>query len=110
MRVDGNQGSKLNYEPNRQGAFAAGERAVEPPLAVGAVADRFDHRADDDDYYSQPRALFQLFDEGQRQRLFGNIAAAMQGVPADIVQVQLAHFRKIDPASAQGVEQALNVR
>ncbi len=110
MRVDGNQGSKLNYEPNRQGAFAAGERAVEPPLAVGAVADRFDHRADDDDYYSQPRALFQLFDEGQRQRLFGNIAAAMQGVPADIVQVQLAHFRKIDPAYAAGVERALNVR
>lgn len=110
MRVDGNQGSKLNYEPNRQGAFAAGERAVEPPMAVGAVADRFDHRADDDDYYSQPRALFQLFDEGQRQRLFGNIAAAMQGVPADIVQVQLAHFRKIDPAYAEGVERALNVR
>lgn len=110
MRVDGNQGSKLNYEPNRQGAFAAGERAAEPPLAVGAVADRFDHRADDDDYYSQPRALFQLFDEGQRQRLFGNIAAAMRGVPADIVQVQLVHFRKIDPAYAQGVERALNVR
>lgn len=110
MRVDGNQGSKLNYEPNRQGAFAAGERAVEPPLAVGAVADRFDHRADDDDYYSQPRALFQLFDDGQRQRLFGNIAAAMQGVPADIVQVQLEHFRRIDPAYAAGVERALNVR
>ncbi|MCG5260747.1 catalase [Cupriavidus gilardii] len=110
MRVDGNQGSKLNYEPNRQGAFAAGERAVEPPLSVGAVADRFDHRADDDDYYSQPRALFQLFDDGQRQRLFGNIAAAMQGVPADIVQVQLEHFRRIDPAYAAGVERALNVR
>lgn len=110
MRVDGNQGSKLNYEPNRQGAFAAGERAVEPPLAVGAVADRFDHRADDDDYYSQPRALFELFDDGQRQRLFGNIAAAMQGVPADIVQVQLEHFRRIDPAYAAGVERALNVR
>src|ERR1700756_4216348 len=96
MRVDGNQGGKLNYEPNREGAYAASERAAEPPLALDGAADRFDHRVDGD-YYSQPGALFRLFDEAQRQRLYSNIAAAMRGVPDDIVRVQLEHFTKADP-------------
>jgi catalase len=102
MRVDGNLGSSPNYEPNRYGAFAEQPEFREPPQAVGAVADRFDHR-EDDDYYSQPRALFHLFDDAQKSRLFGNIAAAMQGVPEDVVERQLAHFAKIDAAYAQGV-------
>ncbi|GAB7544916.1 catalase [Cupriavidus sp. 8B] len=109
MRVDGNQGGKLNYEPNREGAYAASERAVEPPLALDGAADRFDHRVDSD-YYSQPGALFRLFDEAQRQRLYSNIAAAMQGVPEDIVRVQLAHFTKADPAYGEGVRRALNLK
>ncbi|VVE75000.1 catalase [Pandoraea captiosa] len=102
MRVDGNLGGTPNYEPNRYGAFAEQPEYRDPQQAVGAVADRFDHR-DDDDYYSQPRALFRLFDDGQKARLFGNIAASMQGVPDDVAERQIGHFAKIDPAYAQGV-------
>ncbi|AJE98948.1 catalase [Pandoraea apista] len=102
MRVDGNLGGTPNYEPNRYGAFAEQPEFREPPQAVGTVADRFDHR-EDDDYYSQPRALFNLFDDAQKSRLFGNIAAAMQGVPDDVAERQIGHFAKIDPAYAQGV-------
>ncbi|VVE00441.1 catalase [Pandoraea aquatica] len=102
MRVDGNLGSTPNYEPNRYGAFAEQAEYRDPQQAVGAVADRFDHR-EDDDYYSQPRALFRLFDDAQKGRLFGNIAASMQGVPDDVAERQIAHFDKIDPAYAQGV-------
>ncbi|MGC7406699.1 catalase [Pandoraea pneumonica] len=105
MRVDGNLGGTTNYQPNRYGAFADQPEFRDPPEAVGAVADRYDHR-EDDDYYSQPRALFRLFDDGQKSRLFGNIAAAMQGVPDDVADRQLAHFAKIDPAYAQGVKAA----
>ncbi|VVE19628.1 Catalase [Pandoraea pneumonica] len=105
MRVDGNLGGTTNYEPNRYGAFADQPEFRDPPEAVGAVADRYDHR-EDDDYYSQPRALFRLFDDGQKSRLFGNIAAAMQGVPDDVADRQLEHFTKIDPAYAQGVKAA----
>ncbi|MDR3400658.1 MAG: catalase, partial [Pandoraea sp.] len=102
MRVDGNLGSTPNYEPNRYGAFAEQPEFREPPQAVGAVADRFDHR-EDDDYYSQPRALFNLFDDAQKSRLFGNIAAAMHGVPDDVAERQIGHFAKIDATYAQGV-------
>ncbi|KAH0442832.1 catalase [Paraburkholderia fungorum] len=105
MRTDGNLGGSVNYEPNRFGDFAQDGNASEPPLAAGTV-DRYDHRADDD-YYTQPGMLFALFDEAQRQRLFGNIARHINGVPHEIVVRQIEHFRRADPAYAEGVIAAL---
>lgn len=105
MRTDGNLGGNVNYEPNRFGDFAQRPGAGEPPLAAGAV-DHYDHR-EDGDYYSQPGALFRLFDAGQRERLFANIARHIAGVPSEIVEVQLEHFRRADPAYAEGVIAAM---
>lgn len=59
------------------------------------------------DDYGQPRALFNLFDHGQKARLFSNIAEAMQGVPEDIIERQLGHFEKVHPNYAAGVRKAL---
>ncbi|MFX1684607.1 catalase [Paraburkholderia sp. A2RI-6] len=105
LRTDGNLGGTVNYEPSRFGDFAQRPQAGEPALATGAV-DHYDHR-EDDDYYSQPGALFRLFDAGQRERLFGNIARAFEGVPDDVVQRQIEHFHRADPAYAQGVIAAM---
>lgn len=105
MRIDGNQGGMTNYEPNRFGAFAQDPRAVEPVEAGGDVM-RYDHR-EDADYYSQPGALFRLFDAAQKQRLFENIARSIGSVPADIVARQVEHFRLADPEYAVGVVDAL---
>jgi catalase len=105
MRTDGNLGGNVNYEPSRFGDFTQRPQAGEPPLAVGAV-DHYDHR-DDDDYYSQPGALFRLFDAAQRERLFANIARHIAGVPEEIVQHQIEHFRRADPAYAEGAIAAI---
>ncbi|RKF43375.1 catalase [Paraburkholderia fungorum] len=105
MRTDGNLGNNVNYEPNRFGDFAQDSNASEPPLAAGTV-DRYDHRLDED-YYTQPGMLFALFDAAQRQRLFGNIARHINGVPQEIVARQIEHFRRADPAYAEGVIAAL---
>ncbi|WP_321840793.1 catalase [Paraburkholderia bannensis] len=105
MRTDGNLGGNVNYEPNRFGDFAQRPGAGEPPLAAGAV-DHYDHR-EDGDYYSQPGALFRLFDAGQRERLFANIARAMRGVPQDIVDRMVTHFEQIDPDYAAGVRSVI---
>ncbi|WP_345812913.1 catalase [Paraburkholderia sp. PREW-6R] len=105
MRTDGNLGSTVNYEPNRFGEFTQDENAAEPPLAAGTV-DRYDHR-DDDDYYTQAGMLFAPFDAAQRKRLFGNIARHISGVPHEIVARQIEHFRRADPAYAEGVIAAL---
>jgi catalase len=105
-RTDGNLGATENYEPNRFGSFAQSPAAAEPPLSIDGAADHYDHRVDDD-YYSQPAALFRLFDQDQRRRLFGNIARSIRTVPAEIQQRQFDHFRRIDPAYAEGVIEAL---
>ena len=57
------------YEPNTMGGPAQDSRYAEPPLRISGDADRYDHRAGNDDY-AQPRALFALFDDGRKQRLF----------------------------------------
>ena len=100
--------SNAYYEPNSIDGPVENARYLEPPMAIVGDVHRYDHRAGNDDY-SQPGALFQLFDEAQRQRLFSNIAEAMQGVPEDIVYRQLGHFQKAHPEYALGVAKALGV-
>ena len=94
------------YEPNSFNGPVERPDLAEPPLKITGDADRFNHREGNDDYV-QPRALFNLFDGGQKARLFSNIAAAMQGVPDFIVQRQLGHFEKVHPDYAAGVRAAL---
>lgn len=98
----------LYYEPNSFGGPTQNEDYREPPLKISGDADRYNHREGNDDY-GQPRALFEMFDNAQRQRLFGNIAASMQGVPEEIVQRQLWHFYQIHADYARGVADALGV-
>jgi len=108
MRADENGGGSVNYEPN---SFAGPQQSPayrEPPLRISGDADRYDHRAGNDDY-SQAGALFRLMTPDQRDQLFGNIAAAMAGVPEFIQLRQIGHFLKADPAYGKGVAERLGL-
>ena len=95
------------YEPNSvPGAAVEDPSVAEPPLAISGDADRYDHRTGNDDF-GQPRALFGLFDAGQRQRLFDNIAAAMSGIPAEIEERQCRLFDQVHPDYGSGVRAAI---
>ncbi len=94
------------YEPNSFSGPFEEASAGEPPLKISGDADRYNHREGNDDY-SQPRALFGLFDSRQRERLYANMAAAMQGVPVEIIDRQLNHLHRVHPDYAAGVAQAL---
>ncbi|MFP1131122.1 catalase [Asticcacaulis sp. W401b] len=94
------------YEPNSFGGPSEAPQYREPPLRISGDADRYDHREGNDDY-SQPRALFNLFDDAQKERLFANIAASMAGVPDVIIERALTHFERIHPDYAEGVRAAL---
>jgi catalase len=94
------------YEPNSFKGPKEDERYAEPPLPLHGDADRYNHREGNDDF-TQPGNLFRLFNPEQRQRLFANIAAAMQGVPEEIKRRQVALFAKCDPAYGAGVANAL---
>ena len=96
------------YEPNSVGGPTGNADFREPPLTLSGDADRHDHRDGNDDY-CQPRALFERFDDGERQRLYGNIADAMQGVPVAIVERQLVHFRRVHSDYGEGVARALGM-
>jgi catalase len=93
------------YEPNSVDGPAEAPQFREPPLRISGDADRFDHREGNDDY-AQPRALWSLFDAGQKSRLYSNIAEAMAGIPEHIYERQLGHFEKIHPDYAAGVRAA----
>lgn len=94
------------YEPNSFGGPKQDETVAEPPLRISGDAARYDHRVGNDDF-SQPRALFNLFDTAQKQRLFNNLAAAMAGIPGFIAERQLALFDRVDPAYGAGARAAL---
>ncbi|MCY1405914.1 Catalase [compost metagenome] len=109
MRVDGNNARQtVTYEPNGFGQWQQQPDFSEPPLSLEGAADHWNHRVDED-YYSQPAALFKLFDAAQRQRLYDNIAGDMQGVPEEIQRRQLALFYKVDPVYGEGVAKALGL-
>jgi catalase len=44
----------------------------------------------------------------QQEQLFSNIAEAMEGVPKDIVERQLAHYELVSSEYAAGVRKALS--
>jgi len=107
-RFDGNYGGAPTYEPNSLGGPVGDPGFKEPPLRISGDADRYDHRAGNDDY-TQAGNLFRLMDTEERRRLIGNIAAAMREVPQQIQWRQIAHFTKADPAYGAGVAEALGI-
>ena len=109
MAFGTNGGAAPNYEPNSYGdAPKQAPRYAEPALALSGAADRYDHR-EDTDYYSHAGALFRLMNDEQKALLINNIAGAMAGVTADVVDRQMQHFYKADPAYGEGIAKALGV-
>jgi len=109
MRVDGNHGSTLAYEPNSYGEWQEQPDFREPPLSIEGAADHWNHRVDED-HYSQPGALFRLMNAKQKKALFENTARAMQGVPEEIQRRHIGHCSKADKAYGEGVAKALGLK
>jgi catalase len=108
MRVDGNFGSTLGYEPNSEGEWPEQPNFAEPPLSLEGAADHWNHRVDED-YYSQPGALFRLMTPAQQQVLFENTARSIGVVPREIQIRHIRHCLKADPAYGKGIADALDI-
>ena len=109
MRVDNNYGSTLGYEPNSYGQWKEQPQFREPPLKINGAADHWNFREDDDDYFSQPRALFRLMTPEQQQALFDNTARAMGDAPEEIKRRHIRNCTQCDPAYGAGVAKALGL-
>jgi catalase len=108
MRVDGNFGSTLGYEPNSYGEWQQQPAFAEPPLDLQGAAAHWDHR-EDNDYYSQPGKLFRLMNGEQKTALFENTARAMADVPREIKIRHISNCLQADPAYGKGVASALGI-
>lgn len=109
MRVDGNHGSTLAYEPNSYGQWQEQRDFREPPLALDGAAANWNFREDDDDYYTQPGILFRSMNGNQQQALFENTARAMGDIPEEIKLRHIRNCYKADPAYGRGVAAALGI-
>ena len=109
MRTDGNYGSTLGYEPNSYGEWQEQPEAKEPPLELDGSVDHWSFREDDDDYYSQPKALFNLMSRAQQKALFENTARAMGDAPREIKIRHIGNCLKADEAYGKGVAEALGI-
>jgi catalase len=108
MRVDGNYGSTLGYEPNSYGEWQQQPGFAEPPLSLEGAADHWNHRSDED-YYSQPGNLFRMMKPEQKAQLFGNTARAIGDAPREIKLRHIGNCLKADPAYGKGVADALGI-
>ncbi|ANE34589.1 catalase [Campylobacter hyointestinalis subsp. lawsonii CCUG 27631] len=95
------------YEPNSFGGPVESAKFAEPDLAIGDVAQKFNHREYYADYYTDPRALYKILPADEKDRLYSNIAESMEGVKDEIIQRAISHFEQIDPEYAKGVKAAL---
>jgi catalase len=109
MRVDGNYGATKHYEPNSINEWQEQPQYKEPPLALHGDAGAWDHRPDDEDYFSQPGDLFRLMTDEKKELLFKNTAAEL-GRAQKFIQVRhIRNCSKADPAYGEGVAKALKL-
>ncbi|QUS35081.1 catalase [Falsirhodobacter algicola] len=94
------------YEPNQYGGPSADVSVQEPPLKISGDADRYDQLEADADYV-QPRALFNLLPQDEKQRLFDNMAAAMGPCSEPVAERWLSVLAKVHPDYAAGVRASL---
>lgn len=110
MRVDGNLGNHINYYPNSYGAYDSQKEAKQPVLDL-ELSGIYEHnfREDDDNYYEQPGKLFRLQSDEEKERLFQNTAAEMQGTTTRTKHRHIFNCHHADPAYGKGVADALGI-
>ncbi len=109
MRVDGNYGATLGYEPNSYGEWSDSPDLKEPPLKIDGDAYNYNEREYDDDYYSQPGDLYRLMSPAQQQVLHENTARAMGNCEIFIKQRHIRNCHRADTRYGEGVAMALGL-
>lgn len=94
--------------PNSYGAWKD-DRSLELPADEAEETRRYDFRADDHDYYSQPGELFRAMTEEQQLVLCENTARNMGDSTMQIKHRHIRNCYAADPAYGEGVAKALGI-
>ncbi len=103
IRVDGNGGGAVNYEPNSFGGPVDNHVYNQPPFEIRGMGS---HYQQDKDYYTQPGDLYRLVPEDEKMRIHTNVATAMEGVPMNIKVRVAARFYQADERCGKGIAEA----
>ncbi len=109
MRVDGNHGSMIGYEPNSYCEWGDSPQLKEPPLKLNGDAYTYNEREYDDDYFTQVGDLFRLMTREQQMVLFENTARSMGDAELMIKQRHVRNCSMADMAYGEGVAMALGI-
>jgi Catalase len=116
MRVDGNFGGEVDFEPNSFGGPVEDRSSAEPPLRLKGDAARYEYKCDDEDYYGQPRIFWEkVLDDQGRKTLVDNIVGSMtnpnMGIenPRPIQERMLRHWHKIHPDLGAAVAKGIGI-
>jgi len=110
MRVDGNFGGTTAYEPNSYGKWQEQPEFKEPKLELTGPAYQYDFREDDDQYYFQVTALFNIMSTEQKEALFGNTARALGDAPMEIKLRHINNCAKAHKDYALGIAKCLGIK
>ena len=105
-----NQGGGVNYYPNdgrEQGTPIPDPQVQTPPMPLLEDAWMKAYDVSNEDYYSQPGALFNLMTDDQKEQLADNIAKGLSQADDSIQKRMLAQFRRVDSDYEQRVKMAL---
>lgn len=108
MRVDGNLGSELHYEPNSYGHWEEIPGNEHVREKGGEVA-QYDARADDSDYYTQPGMLFRAMTPEQQKVLCENTARNMGDATLQVKHRNIYNCYMADPEYGKGVAKAMEI-
>ncbi|XP_024538072.1 uncharacterized protein LOC9639196 [Selaginella moellendorffii] len=111
MVVSDNGGSKPNYYPNSYDNLPRNDPTqpdVHPYEHEGGTVDRFPPRKwEEQDDYEQPRMLWKLMSEEDKEQTVSNIANHIRGAAEFIQERQMGLFRKCDGDLASRIEKKL---
>lgn len=92
MRVDGNYGATLTYQPNSYGEWEEQRDFAQPSLALHGEMNHYEPKDDKtDDCFYQAGNLYRLMNEEQKQVLAENTMRNMMGVTDNVKYRHAAH-------------------
>lgn len=110
MRVDGNFGATIGYNPNSYNEWQQQEEFTHPPLPLEGEMKHYNPYEDkEDDVYYQVGDLWRLITEDKKQLLIENTARDIASVSNNVKYRHAAHCFKADKEYGQRISQAMGL-
>ncbi len=110
MRVDGNHGSTLSYQPNSLWEWDEQPEFREPPLEIQGAMDSYEPKDDvTDDCFRQPGDLYRLMAEDKKALLIDNTARNIGPASENVKYRHAAHCYLADPDYGSRLAKALGL-